>query len=77
MTLDPEFEVMCFVDSVAGVPRFAAALEQAGCPRNVGLLLEIGAAGGRAGVRSLEDALAVARAVGGKPASQFGRAGGL
>jgi D-serine dehydratase len=32
LTLDPEFEVMCFVDSVAGVLRFAAALEQAGCP---------------------------------------------
>jgi D-serine dehydratase len=63
VTLDPNFEVMCFVDSVEGVQRFADALEQAGCPRNVGLLLEIGAPGGRAGVRSLDDALAVARAV--------------
>jgi D-serine dehydratase len=63
VTLDPDFEVMCFVDSVEGVQRFADALEQAGCPRNVGLLLEIGAPGGRAGVRSLDDALAVARAV--------------
>jgi D-serine dehydratase len=67
VTLDSEFEVMCFVDSVAGVSRFASALEQAGCPRNVGLLLEIGAAGGRAGVRSLKDALAVARAVAASP----------
>ena len=67
LTRDPEFNVMCFVDSMAGVLRFAAALEQAGRPRNVGLLLEIGAAGGRAGVRSLDDALAVARAVAASP----------
>jgi D-serine dehydratase len=67
LTLDAEFEVMCFVDSVAGVQRFAAALEQARCPRRVGLLLEIGAPGGRAGVRSLGDALEVARAVAASP----------
>jgi D-serine dehydratase len=67
LTTDPSFDVMCFVDSVAGVLRFAEALEQAGCSRKIGLLLEIGAAGGRAGVRSLDDALAVANAVAASP----------
>ena len=67
MTDDPTFEAMCFVDSVAGVQRLASALNQAGCSRTFGLLLEIGVAGGRAGVRTLGDAVAVARAVSASP----------
>jgi D-serine dehydratase len=67
LTRDPAFEAMCFVDSLAGVERLSGALREAGCPRNIGVLLEWGIVGGRAGVRSLDEAFAVARAVSRSP----------
>jgi D-serine deaminase-like pyridoxal phosphate-dependent protein len=58
---DPEFELYCFADSVRGVEIMAEALR--GAPRSVGILVELGAEGGRAGVRDVATAEAVARAV--------------
>jgi len=52
------FEFMCFVDSVSGV----RILEQIGEGVAFDVLLEVGALGGRTGVRSLDEALAVAAA---------------
>ena len=58
---DPEFHLLCFADSVRGVEIMAAALRGAGRP--VDILVELGASGGRAGVRDVATAEAVAAAV--------------
>ncbi|MFB9833680.1 alanine racemase [Actinoallomurus acaciae] len=58
---DPEFALFCFADSVRGVEIMAAALR--GAPRPVDVLVELGAPDGRAGVRDVATAVAVARAV--------------
>jgi D-serine dehydratase len=63
MRRDPAFELYAFVDSLAGVRLLAEAARAAGPGRPLKLLLECGFAGGRAGCRALEGALAVARAV--------------
>ena len=60
---DPEFHLLCFADSVRGVELMAGALREA--PRPVGVLVELGAPGGRTGVRDLATADAVAAAVSG------------
>lgn len=56
-------QVLCLVDSVDGVRTLDAGLRAAGCERAVGVFVEIGAQGGRAGVRSFGDAVDVCRAV--------------
>jgi D-serine deaminase-like pyridoxal phosphate-dependent protein len=58
---DPEFHLLCFADSVRGVELMAAALR--GAVRPVDILVELGASGGRAGVRDIATAEAVAGAV--------------
>jgi D-serine dehydratase len=55
-------EVLCLVDSVDGVDTLDDALQSAGCRRAVGVLVEIGADGGRAGVRTRAAAHDVCRA---------------
>ncbi|MFO6448727.1 alanine racemase [Erythrobacter sp. NE805] len=64
---DPGFELYSLVDSLAGVERLAAAHRQSGLGRPLCLLLEMGAPGGRTGVRSREEGIAVARAVAAAP----------
>jgi len=61
---DPEFELLCLVDSVAGVHRLAEAAGAMPAGRPIEVLLEIGDAGGRCGCRDMASALDVARAVG-------------
>jgi D-serine dehydratase len=72
---DPSFELICLVDSVAGVRLLDRELGRArsrrrpdsgppGGPRRLPVLLELGTAGGRAGARTLETARAVAAAIG-------------
>lgn len=57
---DPAFDFTCLVDSLAGV----RLLEEAGSAgRPLRVLVELGIRGGRTGVRSIEEGLAVARAV--------------
>jgi D-serine deaminase-like pyridoxal phosphate-dependent protein len=62
---DPEFEVLCYVDSVAGVVILRDALD--GMPNGAGqplsVLVEVGVVGGRTGCRTPNDVRAVARAV--------------
>ena len=60
---DPGFDFHCLADSVANVEALAAASRAAGLERPIKLLLEGGYVGGRTGVRTLADGLAVARAV--------------
>ena len=62
----PAAEVHCLVDSIAGVDALAQAMERT--PELLKVLVEIGDPGQRAGVRSAEEALAVARAVAAAPA---------
>jgi D-serine deaminase-like pyridoxal phosphate-dependent protein len=62
---DPSFEIYLLVDSVAGVERLARAARSAGLARPLRVLLEVGIAGERTGVRSmaaLEDVLAAIEA---------------
>src|SRR4051794_27087042 len=57
---DPGFEFYCWADSVTSVELLARILAEAGeCPRPVNVLVEFGAAGGRCGARTLDEAIAV------------------
>lgn len=60
---DPEFELYVLADSIAGVEALANEAAHAGLPRPVNLLLEGGIVGGRTGCRTMEDAMALARAI--------------
>ena len=62
---DPGFDFYCLADSVDAVDRLAARAAQA--VRPVQLLVETGRTAGRAGARSLDDALAVARRIAASP----------
>ena len=57
------FDVICYVDSLAGVVAFDEVVGRLGIDRPFPLLVEMGVQGGRAGVRTVEDGLAVAGAV--------------
>jgi D-serine dehydratase len=63
MKTDPHFEFFALTDSLEGVNRMAEQVQAAGLNRPLPLLVELGFAGGRAGCRSQDDALAVARAI--------------
>jgi len=64
---DPNFDMLCWVDSVRGVGLMTDALSAAGLRRPLDVCVEVGAAGGRTGCRSEADVDAVARAVVGSP----------
>jgi D-serine dehydratase len=64
---DDGFELCCFVDSVDGAERLVAGMEANEWARPLAVLLETGYAGGRCGVRTLEDGMRVARAVASTP----------
>jgi D-serine dehydratase len=64
---DPGFEFLCLIDSVQGVERLAGGIRAAGLGRPLAVLLEGGIRGGRTGCRTLEQALAVARAAAAAP----------
>ena len=57
---DPDFDLTCLVDSPEGVARLEASAQGR---RPIPVLVELGIASGRTGVRSVQAALAVARAV--------------
>lgn len=57
------FDVICYVDSPAGVAILDEVLSGIGASEPFPVLLELGVPGGRAGVRTVADALAVAEAV--------------
>lgn len=58
---DPSFEIAIFADSAAGVELLASAAEAVGLSRSVPLLLEVGMASARTGIRSPDAALELAR----------------
>ena len=60
---DERFEFWCLVDSVSNVELLASAVKKQRLSRPFEVLLEVGLSGGRAGCRSMDDALKVARAV--------------
>lgn len=57
MNADPNFEFFCFVDSIAQLDNIERNLQGARQIRPIGVLVEIGATGGRTGVRKQDDAL--------------------
>jgi D-serine dehydratase len=64
LAADPGFECYAYVDSAAGVALLDGLLRAAGARRPLPVLVELGQPGGRAGARSTDEALAVARAAG-------------
>ncbi|EOD59972.1 amino acid deaminase [Amycolatopsis vancoresmycina] len=72
---DPAFSFASFVDSVAVADRMEASLREVGA-QPVDVLVELGRTAGRAGARSLEDALAVARKVAASPLLRLVGVGG-
>jgi D-serine dehydratase len=63
MDADHSFEVLTLVDDVTAVRQADQAVHAAAPRRALPVLLEIGVQGGRAGVRTAEQAMSVARAV--------------
>ena len=64
---DPDFECIVLADSLAGVARLAEAVAVHPLARPLPVLVELGLAGKRAGCRTLEEAITVARAIAGAP----------
>lgn len=62
---DPDFECFVLADSAAGVERLAQAARARGLARPLPVLVELGLPGRRAGCRTLDEALEVARAIAG------------
>ena len=60
---DAGFDFYCLVDSEAGAGLLASAVRAAGLTRPLQVLIEVGAAQGRAGVRGFDQGLALARAI--------------
>ncbi|HLJ20377.1 MAG TPA: amino acid deaminase [Stellaceae bacterium] len=61
---DPTFDFYCLVDSKENIAELARCAEAAGLDRPLQLLIEGGFPGGRAGCRTVDAALEVARAIG-------------
>jgi D-serine deaminase-like pyridoxal phosphate-dependent protein len=68
---DPQLDLYLLADSAEGVNRLGSALVEAGTTRRVSVLVEIGLHGGRAGVRTPEQAISVAQAILKQPALRF------
>jgi len=64
---DPDFECIVLADSLAGVARLAEETNAHPLARPLQVLVELGLSGKRAGCRTPEEALTVARAVAGAP----------
>jgi D-serine dehydratase len=68
---DPDFDVYALADSPEGVARLARAVTAHPLARPLPLLVEMGIAGKRAGCRSAEEAMVVARAIAAAPGLQL------
>lgn len=64
---DPDFRLLCWVDSLRGVEIMTTALSDAGASRQLDVCVEVGMAGGRTGCRDGETADEVARAAAASP----------
>lgn len=67
MTERPELEVLTWADSRGTVDAMEAALTGVAVPRPIPVLVELGAAGGRTGARTVDAALAVAERIAASP----------
>jgi len=74
LAADPEFEFVCWVDSVRSVELMTEAL--AGAARPVDVLVELGGEGGRTGARDAAAALAIAEAAATSPVLRLRGTGG-
>ena len=72
---DPDFEFVCWADSVEAVEAMRVGL--AGAARPVDVLVELGSPGGRGGARGMDAALAVARAIERAPELRLAGVGGF
>ena len=68
---DPSFDLVCWVDSRRGVELLREGLSAAGAPRPLAVAIELGHRGGRAGCRTVEEALDVAGLVADAPELVF------
>lgn len=64
---DPNFEFLCYVDSVLGVDLLDGVLRSHELARPVRVLIELGHAGGRTGCRDVDDAARLADRLAGHP----------
>ncbi|MFE0463412.1 alanine racemase [Kitasatospora sp. NPDC058965] len=76
LAADPAFSCLSWVDSAAAVELMDRALRAAGAERPVEVLVELGGPGGRTGVRDLDTALEVARAIAAAPTLRLAGIGG-
>ena len=60
---DPEFEFYCLVDSHKGINDLAAAVLRGNLNRPINVLLEVGALGGRAGIRTTSEGIELAKLI--------------
>lgn len=67
LTAYPDLELYTLADSLAGVHLLTAGAARSKCSRSLSVLVEIGAVGGRAGCRSVADAIEVASAIARSP----------
>lgn len=68
---DEQFDLLAYVDSLASVARMRDELDRLSPSRPLQVVLEVGVAGGRTGVRRVEDAVAIAEAVAAAPSLQL------
>ncbi len=62
LAVNPELEFLCYVDSLRGVEILTEVLSGLETAVSLDVLVEVSASGGRTGVRTVDEALAVARA---------------
>ncbi len=68
---DDSRDVLCWVDSIPTVDRMESALAGLGTNRRIGVLVELGAEGGRTGARSMKQALSIVARVVASPYLEF------
>lgn len=73
---DPDFRFVSWADSVATVEAMEQGLLAAGAPRAVAVCVELGAAGGRTGARSIAQAVLVAERITASPVLRLAGVGG-
>lgn len=62
---DPDFDFLCLIDSEAGAHLAGRHIRKLGSRRRLGVLIEIGAMGGRTGARGLDTVRAIADVIAG------------
>ena len=67
LAADLSFEFLCIADSLGAVEAMDGALHEVNVPRRLLVLGQLGLAGGRTAARTVDDALAVAGAIGRSP----------